>query len=217
MRHILFLAAVILVFAFAASAQLNPANYTLLTSPFDGASAPASSAPAPSATVSGGAAAMPQAVASVFENYAWQAYLGYTFFRFYEVPGITKNLSGFDYGMVYYFNDWLGADGDFMATFGSQAGSSAHYVWGGGGPRFRWNGPRGLELWGHGLIGYSHFTPQTSFGPQGAFSYEVGGGVDIRAHGRRWAYRAEAGMLASRFFNTYQFSPKVSTGIVFKF
>src|SRR5271154_3814370 len=34
------------------------------------------------------APAAPQDVTSVFQNYSWQAYIGYTFFRFYELPGI---------------------------------------------------------------------------------------------------------------------------------
>ena len=56
------------------------------------------------------------------------------------------------------------------------------FLFGGGGPRFRWSGPRGLELWGHALFGRTHFTPQTAFGPQEAFAYEAGGGVDIGGH-----------------------------------
>jgi hypothetical protein len=235
MKYVLSLGVGVLLLTLAASAQINPANYTLMSSPIGASSAPmalgfggassTTTVPPPEAPfpiafapASGaGSAAMPQAVARVFETYSWQAYLGYTFFRFYETPQIEQNLNGFNGSVVYYLKDWLGADGEFMATFGSQSGFPAHYVFGGGGPRFRWLGPRGIELWGHGLLGYVHFTPQTALGPQGAFAYELGGGADLNLRNRRWALRIGADMLGSRFFSTYQFSPKISTGIVFKF
>lgn len=159
----------------------------------------------------------PQLVQGVFENYAWQAYIGYTYVRFYEVPLVTQNTNGFSYGMVYYFLDWLGADGEFDATHLTQDNYGGWLLIGAGGPRFRWSAPRGLEVWGHVLAGYSHFTPQTAYGDQHAFAYEAGGGLDINAHHRRLAYRIEADMIGTRYFSTYQYSPKVSVGVVFKF
>jgi hypothetical protein len=48
-------------------------------------------------------------------------------------------------------------------------------------------------------------------------AYELGGGVDINSRNSRWAYRIGADAVGSRYFNTYQFSPKVSAGIVYKF
>jgi hypothetical protein len=160
---------------------------------------------------------MPQAVTGVFEHYSWQVSGGYSFIRFYELPSITQNLNGFNFSLVYYFKDWIGADGEFAAAFGTQSGVPAHFLFGGGGPRFRWSAPRGLEVWGHGLLGHTHFTPQTAAGPQGAFAYELGGGVDINAHHQRWAYRIEGDVIGSHYFGTYQFSPRLSAGIVFKF
>jgi hypothetical protein len=159
----------------------------------------------------------PQTVYGVHENYSWQAYLGYTYLRFYEVPGTTQNKNGFNYSMVYFINKWIGADGEFVATFGSQSGTSSHLLLGMGGGRVRWAAPRGLELWAHGLAGESHFTPQTPYGGQSAMGFEAGAGVDINAHHRRLAYRVSGDMVGTRYFNTYQYSPKISVGVVFKF
>jgi hypothetical protein len=183
--------------------------------------APASSAPVPFASAanasSAPAAADPQGVQGVFVTYSWQAYFGYTFTRFYEGPGATLDTNGFNYSMAYYVTDWFGLDGEFAATHDSQFSFDGWLLFGGGGPRFRWSGPRGLELWGHVLIGYSHETPQTSFGGQGAFAYTAGGGADINIRRSRWALRFGADMLATNYFNTFQYSPKAFGGVVFKF
>lgn len=161
----------------------------------------------------------PQFVQSVHQQYSWQAYVGYTFFRFYESshPTIRENQNGVNWSIVYYWKDWLGFDGEMAATYGTQGNQSSWFLFGGGGPRFRWAGPRGVELWGHALFGGSHFTPQTPFGKQEAFAYEVGGGVDINSHLQRIGFRLGADMVASRYFSTYQYSPKAFAGIVFKF
>jgi hypothetical protein len=140
----------------------------------------------------------------------------------------------------------LGIDGEMSATHGTQGGQDSWFLFGGGGPRFRWaRVPRVLSRdertssphFGflpvsdamfhktektcipHKLAKHSvwHFTPQTAFGPQAALAYEVGGGVDIGGHYRRWAIRVSGDMIGSHYFSTYQFSPKVSTGFVFKF
>jgi hypothetical protein len=66
-------------------------------------------------------------------------------------------------------------------------------------------------------VGDAHFGPSVASFGQDGFAYELGGGVDIAAHFRRLAYRVEADMIGSRLYNTNQFSPKVSAGIVYKF
>jgi hypothetical protein len=159
----------------------------------------------------------PQYVQGVYVNYNWQAYIGYTFLRFYEVPGLQQSTNGFNYSMVYYFKNWFGVDGEFAASRTSQSGINGWLLFGGGGPRFRWSGPRGLELWGHVLFGYSHLTPQTPFGTQSAFAYEAGGGGDLNILRSRWALRIGADMFGSHYFGTYQYSPKVFAGVVYKF
>ncbi len=158
----------------------------------------------------------PQDVTSVFENYAWQAYVGYTYMRFYELPNLTKNTNGFNFGMVYYITNHIGLDGEFQGTHLNQAGYGGWYLFGGGGGRFRWSLPRNTEIWAHALVGASHFTPQTANGSQHALAYELGGGLDLNFK-PRWALRVSADAMCSRYFSTYQYSPKASAGIVFKF
>ncbi|MGA7914659.1 MAG: hypothetical protein WCA00_05445 [Candidatus Acidiferrales bacterium] len=204
-------------FALPAPADGSAGGTTLMASPFVASANTAAALPASTPlSLTPAAAAPPQDVASVFETYDWEAYGGYTFYRFYELPHITQNMNGFDYGMVYYFNNWVGAEGEFAATHGNQSGFSSWFVAGYGGGRVRWSARRGIELWAHALIGYSHFTPQTANGPQHALAYEFGGGADLPFH-PRWAIRVGADAVGTRYFSTYQFSPKGEVGVVFRF
>lgn len=241
MKRAVFLLAGVLLFALNASAQNDPQNSPLFVSPFGESTAqPVATTPAPSsfsvasfhavnfvpepAAPNGFAAASPaeppQVVYGVKPNYDFQAYLGYTFLRFYEVPGTQINTNGLNYSIVYYpdyFKGWVGADGEFVLTFGSQFNEKARFLLGMGGARFRWSAPRNIEVWIHGLAGGSHYVPQTSYGNQGAFGFEFGGGVDINTHNSRFAYRVAVDAVGTLYFNTYQFCPKASAGIVYKF
>lgn len=231
MRHAGFLIGSILFIAMNAGAQINAAN-TAPAEPFSQVSllTPSENSfnfpvlPAPEGLITATPRALTnveadptQYVQSVYETYRWQAYVGYEYLRFYEVPAITKNSNGFMYSMVYYLKDWIGLDGELNATHLSQYNTGGWFLLGAGGPRFRWSAPRGLEVWGHVMGGYSHFKPETSFGADHAPAFEVGGGVDIAAHRGRLSYRVEADMVGTRYFSTYQYSPKVSVGVVFKF
>ena len=231
MRQAAFLLGSVLFMAFNAGAQINVAN-TAAAETFSqvSLSTPAGNSfnfPAlpPAATgitatplaLTTADADPPQYVQSVYETYRWQAYVGYSFVRFYEVPAITRNTNGFMYSMVYYLKDWLALDGEFDATHLNQFNTGGWLLMGAGGPRFRWSAPRGLELWGHVLGGYSHFTPQTAFGDEHAPAFEVGGGVDLNGRRGRLGYRVEADMVGTRYFDTYQYSPKVSVGVIIKF
>jgi len=226
MKHAAVLLGSILLIVCCAGAQVNSSDSLATAAPLIDASANAlalesslPSKPAANAAVAlpDEPAAPPQGVYTVRENFSWQAYLGFTFVRFYEIPGTTQNKSGFNYSMVFYFKNWIGADGEFVSTFGSQMGTSSHLLLGMGGPRVRWSAPRDIELWAHGLVGAADFTPQTAYGKQGALGWEAGAGIDINAHHRHLAYRAAADLVGTRFFGTYQYSPKISAGVVYKF
>jgi hypothetical protein len=209
-----------------------PAN--LLTADFEGASSAASPASAPVADLSlfpamtsmapsnapaanSANLASPQFVQSVYQEFDWEIYAGYSFLRFFQVPGVEVNTSGLNFGVVYYIRNWVGAEGEFTGTFGSQYGDTAKFLLGMGGLRLRWSVPRGVELWAHGLVGGSHYLPQTANGTTGALAYELGGGVDINAGHHRWAYRIALDAVGTDYFSTYQFSPKASAGILFRF
>jgi len=165
--------------------------------------------------VAGGASA--QGVQGVFANNSAEVYGGYTFFRFYEVPHLATNMNGFNFSGVYYPREWVGLDGEVVGAFGSQGGTSTQFFMGVAGPRFRWDMSRGISVWGHGLAGGTHFSPKTPFGSQGAFAFEAGGGIDLSPRHSRMAYRVSADLVGTNYFGTYQLSPKISTGIVFKF
>jgi len=242
MRYFVFLSGLVFLLSVSTGAQSSAYNSVLLPSSYFAVSAtpeaptngptialtPFSVAPAntlpgtlPSSTplslsLLPAPPAAPQDVTSVFETYDWQLYGGYTFQRFFELPGITETMNGFNFSAVYYWKDWLGADGEFAAVHGNQDNVSSWFLFGGGGPRFRWSARKGIELWAHALAGYSHFTPQTPAGVQHAFAYELGGGVDLPFK-ERWALRLEGDAMCSRYFNTYQYSPKASAGLVFRF
>lgn len=157
-------------------------------------------------------------VIGVYERFNFQAYVGYTFMRFYEVPHQIQSMNGFDASIGYYpGSGWIGGDGEFLGAFGHQAGVTSKFALAAGGVRARWAAPRGLEVWTHGLAGRAHYVPQTALGPQGAFAYEVGLGVDASGNRQRIAYRLEVDMVGTKFFHTYQLSPKASIGVVFKF
>ena len=168
---------------------------------------PAQPEPAPASLVQG-----------VFQTYNLQAYVGYTFFRFYVEPKFTTNMNGLNLGLDYYPGGrWIGVDGEFVGTFGSAPGCTTKFVMAAGGPRFRWLGPRGIEVWAHGLAGYSNFLPQTAFGNHSAFAFETGAGVDLNVRQQRWALRFAGDAIGTHYFSTFQLSPKFSAGIVFKF
>lgn len=221
MRYGLFLFGLIVLLASGASAQAGSGPSLLLGLPMPAfapaAVSPASAtallaAPAPAA----GDAAEPQGVYGVFQTYNWQFYAGYTFVRFYELPGTTRNLNGFDFSVQYCFKGKWAADGEFSTGFASQSGASDRFVAGLGGARYRLTASRSGELWIHGLAGAAHFLPQTPFGGESALAYAVGGGVDVTPRHRRLGYRLQVDMLGTRFFGTHQYNPEVSAGIVYK-
>lgn len=209
MKYIAILAVAVFIFAGGAWAQLAPASQLLLSSPAPGLAA------APSAGLA--AAEPPQEVHGVLPSYFGQIYGGYTFFRFYALPNATENMNGFNFSVAFYPREWIAADGEVMAAFGSESGVSSQFAAGMGGVRLRLPTERELEFWVHGLVGGAHFVPQTIFGGENALAYEAGGGVDLNPHHGRFTYRLQGDVLETHFFGTYQASPKVSVGLVYKF
>src|SRR5208283_764453 len=134
MRCFAILLGLVFLLSLSAGAQSIASNSTLLPSsyfavpatpalaanapaisltPFPAAPAntpPSGFAPSTPLSLMPAPAAPPQDVTSVFENYAWQLYGGYTFLKFYELPGITPSMNGFNYSVVYYWKDWFGFD-----------------------------------------------------------------------------------------------------------
>jgi len=160
---------------------------------------------------------MPQTVQGIYPELYWQASFGYTYMRFYELPGVRVNTNGFNASMAYFFKPWMAAEGLLEGGVGSQNGQTAKSVFSGGGLRMRMAGPAATELWVHGVIGAAHFSPKTTYGGTAAFGYEAGGGIDLHPRSQRLAYRFAADLVGTTFFGTYQISPKISAGVVYKF
>jgi hypothetical protein len=236
MKYISVLAGGLLFLALHAGAQTNFGNSVTLAAPAFMTAAPSPATPASASPASPNSPTFtaaspsfsfltplpppqppPQGVQGVFEKYSYDVYVGYTFFRFYEVPGIRSNMNGVNGSVVYWYRDWLGADGEIFAVYGSQPGQNSWLVFFGGGPRIRYAGPKGMDLWAHAMIGGMYITPQTPYGSQGAFAGLVGAGVDLNGHHRHMALRVAVDAIGSNYFGTYQVSPKVSAGVVYKF
>ncbi|HEY6902895.1 MAG TPA: hypothetical protein VI216_01210 [Candidatus Acidoferrales bacterium] len=242
MKHAAFLLGAILLFLTTSFAQDNSANSILFAPSEPGALGRGSSfiprqrlllastatpaiteVPRLPSSLSNASPSEPPAqrpnVYSVFENYNWQLYGGYALFRFYAFPHRTETMNGVNIALTYYpTGNWFAADGDILGEFGSFLHHSSRFSsYMGGGRVRRRLGPRNVEIWAHGLAGFAKFLPQTALGGQTAFSYEVGGGVDLGIPRRRLAYRFQADMVGTRFFHTNQLSPKISIGVVYKF
>ncbi|HTU34148.1 MAG TPA: hypothetical protein VMF66_10140 [Candidatus Acidoferrum sp.] len=213
-------------FSFAEAAAPASTNISLGTNPFSASPAPSSSSssfelsPAENAegTASAAADPPPQGVYGVRPTFNFEGYVGYTWFRFYEVPGTEVNMNGLNFSIQYYPRSWIGADGEFVLTLGNQYPYQARFLLGMGGARVRM-APlrRNVFIWAHALAGATHFTPQTAYGSQGAFAYELGVGADINLSHARYAIRAGADMIGTTYFGTYQLSPKISAGMVYRF
>lgn len=223
MRQLGVLVGFLVLCAGQLGAQANVGNSLLLTSPSvsllagpAAALAPVSVAPALAAALPAPAAGLPQEVQGVFGDYYTQVYIGYTFMPFYEAPGTHPAIDGLDASLAYYMRYWAAADLEAFGGIGRQNGTTESFVFLGGGPRVRLVTHAGPELWAHALVGYAHFGPQTLYVTPGGLGAELGAGVDFGPPHRRWAWRIQGDAVASRLFGTYQISPKVSAGIVFK-
>jgi hypothetical protein len=221
MRRIALLLGLLGAVTSGAWAQGNQASSLLLaSSSFDvvpatpSASASLPAAPMPNLSPT---PAEPQGVYGIYESYSYQGYVGFTFLRFYQVPGLAVNTGGVNGSIVYLYRDWLGADGQVSATFGSQASQTASFIFVGAGPRLRMAGVGRFDIWAHALVGYAHSLPQTPYGGEGALAGELGGGVDFNPHHGRFSCRLQADAVGTRFFSARQLSPKVSVGLVYKF
>jgi hypothetical protein len=234
MKYISVLFGAVLIAVFSTAAQTNFAQSVSLAAPAFAATPavpiasltqPALSesqpVPGPFASLSPLAAISPaeppQAVQGVFEKYNYDVYVGYTFFRFYEVPGVDSNMNGVNGSLVYWYRDRLGADAEVVATYGHQPGINSWQVFYGVGPRVRWVLPKGIDLWAHVLVGGDYMTPQTPYGGQAALAGLVGAGVDLNGHHRHMAIRIALDGVGTHYYGTFQASPKASVGIVYKF
>lgn len=237
MRYLAVLIGAILLAAIQAGAQVNVPG-SLLLDPSSGASFHFADAPAVAAvaaapfisesskpefsglfpsTPAAGQAGAPEGIKGVFGDYSTQVFAGFTYFAFYKVPGTVENMPGADISMAYYLKYWAAADVEGFGAIGSANSQTTHFVFFGGGPRVRYVTSRGPEFWAHALVGFAHSGPESVYINPTGFAFEAGGGVDFGPPHRRWVYRLQGDLVGTRLFGTYQYSPKVAAGIVFKF
>jgi hypothetical protein len=220
MKDVAILGAVLLMMASATRAQGNSASSQQF-----GRSTPAFSMLASVAADPGAGDAVaaepepaPQGVYGVLQNYNWQAYVGFSHISFYELPGTTGQLNGFNMSLVYYPHSghWAG-DGEFATGFAPQDGVTTRLAMGLGGVRYRVDVGHGLEVWGHGMVGGAHFYPQTPFGSQDALAFDIGGGLDLNPHHKRLGFRGQVDWTPTLFFGTHQYNIRESVGVVYRF
>jgi hypothetical protein len=173
-----------------------------------------SAAPAPAPAPQ--PAPMPQSVQGVFPGQYWQFYIGYSYLRFYEVPGTTVGTNGVQASMAYSLKDWLAVEGEVNGGVAKENGVTSKLVFAGGGLRAKYSMTRGYDVWVHAVGGGAHLTPETSYGGENALAYEFGAGADLNMT-RHLGYRGEVDFVGTRYFSTYQLSPRISGGVVYNF
>jgi hypothetical protein len=141
--------------------------------------------------------------------------VGYTFVAFQETGGLSANDSGVNATAIYYDNH-VGVEADFTDAYGTQNGQAAQILFGGAGVRYRLPHYRSFQPWVHAVGGYTYLSPKVSLGADDAFGYKLGGGFDVNPRHARIGYRVSADLFGTRYFGTYQLSPEVTVGIVFK-
>ncbi|HUO33420.1 MAG TPA: hypothetical protein VMU43_00370 [Candidatus Acidoferrum sp.] len=228
MRHSVIILGALLFFAIYTQAQGTSSasaalpDVTMATAPPvmfavnsypDLAALPAKPEPSPSPDP----AAMPQEVQGVYGESSTQVFIGYTYFRFFELPSTEQNLNGVDVSMAYYLKPWAAADLEVFDAAGSDGGKTANFVFFGAGPRVRWQTTKGIEFWIHGLGGVAHYSPTTIYGFPTGGAYEAGGGVDFGKPHSRWTYRLQGDLVGTFLFGVHQESARVAAGIVLKF
>lgn len=141
---------------------------------------------------------------------------GVSFVRFNELPGTNVNNFGVDASLIDYSNR-LGAEGQVSDSFTSQSGQTSHLFFAGGGVRFRLTTLRQIQPWIHFVAGYAQVSPTNiTYGDHSGIADKVGGGFDFVPRHGRLSFRASVDMFNTNFFKTYQLSPEISAGVVFR-
>jgi hypothetical protein len=141
--------------------------------------------------------------------------LGYMFVRF-NSSQFSASMSGINSSFTYYTSNWLAAEGEITAAFGSQSSSSftAKYAFYGGGVKIAAPEKR-IRPWAHALFGGIHLLPQTAFSRNGV-AVELGGGADVRLKSGL-LLRLKADYARSQVYAGGQNNFQVGTGVVYRF
>jgi hypothetical protein len=136
---------------------------------------------------------------------------GYSFERFGGSPG--RNLNGVEITGQYKFADWLGVAADLDGHFGLPShpdGRTLHFMVG---PQISF--PGRISPFVHVLAGIGHVSSNGI--TDTSFAGAIGGGIDMRfAPLISWRI-IQGDDIITNYFGGVQHSPRVSTGIVFRF
>jgi hypothetical protein len=136
---------------------------------------------------------------------------GYSFEHLRTSP--SRNLNGVEITGQYKLHEWLGIAADLDGQFGlpsSPDGRTLHFM---AGPQFSF--PGRLSPFAHALVGVGHI----SFNgiANTSVSAAIGGGVDLRILPLISWRVVQADDVITHFFGGVQHSPRISTGLVFRF
>ncbi|MFZ0968716.1 MAG: hypothetical protein WA766_06765 [Candidatus Acidiferrales bacterium] len=204
MRQFFLIFAISLIVSVGANAQIHPATSAIASA------SPSLAPPLPSGNGDG------TIISSVFEGPSrFEAGIEYSWMHAEAAPNLNYNLNGFVGSLSWFLNRDIGVEGQLLGGWGG-APSSAKLAFAGGGVHARFNTSNRLQPWAHALIGHAHLHPQTLYGGQTTFAWEVGGGVDYRFIS--WvSLRVGADAFGTDFFHVNQVSPVVHAGVVFNF
>lgn len=136
----------------------------------------------------------------------------YSYMHFAATPG--RNLNGVELGGQWKFADWLGVAADVSGQYGKVGGVSSQIYTYDFGPQVSW--PRRISPFAHALFGGGHFGGGGFYSR--SFTWEIGGGVDMRIRSGRFAWRIIQGdILPTHFGGNEQHNTRLSTGIVVRF
>lgn len=150
------------------------------------------------------------------DDYRWQLSLNLAWFRF-QSSAFNSNGIGVETSVVYFLNEWLGAEGSVTAAFSptTVSGFNVKTAVYGAGPKVAWRQKR-WEPWLHGIFGGAHEQPQTAAGSRNAYSIMAGGGADYRWN-PHLSFRWEGDYVRTGFFHQTQNNFQIAGGAVLHF
>jgi hypothetical protein len=136
---------------------------------------------------------------------------GYSYERFGSSP--ASNLSGAEFSGQYKFTSWIGVVGDVDTHFGTPFHVDTKGVNVMFGPQISF--PARISPFFHILGGVGHIR-EGGF-TNTSFATAIGGGIDMRIVPLIYWRVFQVDDVVTRFFGGTQNSPRISTGLVFRF
>jgi Outer membrane protein beta-barrel domain len=129
------------------------------------------------------------------------------------------NLNGWNASLSGYLSRYFGVSADFSGNYGSPFGVSNKTYTYLIGPVARFSNRSKMTPFGHVLFGGAHLNASSLGigGSDNAFSWAIGGGVDVYENSRFSVRLAQADWLRTQFADSTQSNFRCSGGVVLKF